>query len=704
MNYVEIYVDGYLIDLGDQEIIMPITYELIDIKNLNNRSGSKTKTITIPRTKKNDKIFGHAYDMSGTNQFSKYTYREIRIEENSFPIFIGLLQLTEVTKSTISFFCFSELSKFKGISGTKVLADLNLKDLNHVYDESVFGTWNGDYPTDVPEDYFYPLIDYGQFKDRTPGSAEEPPETDIFITDVYPALYLERAIRQICIDNGYSLVSSFFENLFISRMLLPFVNEEFVHDRNYGIETDGFWGENTTPYEILDATTGVENLSVPTEIYDALNQWDTGTNEYTANALQTILYSFEFTFTITNSVSNLPAYYITEHWDDIAMVWTEIERIPMEAPTFPISIINPTGSIILQTNDKLRFRVEKNEDCDIIVESILQFIIDPSDADRNINVGEIVQMAPNLPNIKQIDLFKWCYQMFDWVIFINDSQGVIYIETVDAYYGNNDFKDYSNKLNLNIEPIISYQSTDFKRKYDFQYTHDQFDYWLSVYDGKNSTTSPALFGDGQLYLTNEGEATLIGKVGFSPTVIEQTFTGTIGDYVELPSIQKIGSRGEKTTKTTPRILIYPGNVDVDIIGTVSNLSVENVGNVSQVPLCYFQKKKYYTDIDQFKLNLSFQTPAGASLWTTGNLIDEYYRKTIENLSVSAQLTAYFNLNETDINSLDFSVLWYIEEYNSFFRLNRIIDYQPGRLKSTKVELIKKAILTDIDINDFAEIT
>lgn len=703
MNYIEVFIDGYSIDLGAEEIQMPITYELIDIKNLNNRSGSKSKTITIPRTEKNEKIFGFPYDMNSQNQFSKYETRDIRIEENTFPIFVGLMQLTEVTKSTIKFFCFAELSKFKGISGTKTLPQLNVSDLNHVYDVTIFDTWNGTYPTDVPADYFYPVIDYGQFKDRIPGGGEEPPEDDILITDMYPAIYLERAIRQICVDNGYSLVSTFFDDPQTSKILLPFVNEQFIHDRNYGIETDGFWGENLSEYEILEGTTGVENIQVPTEIYDALNQWNTTTNEYTATFLQTVVYSMEFLFSIINNTTNLPAYFITEQWDDVAMTWTEIERIPMEAPTFPTSQINPTGAATLAIGDKLRFRVEKNEDCVINVLLTQQLIINPSDANPIIDVGEIVQMAPNLPNIKQIDLFKWCYQMFNWVIFVDDSQGVIYIDTYDVYYGNNESKDFSNKITLDPEPVIAYQSTSFKRKYDFQYKHDPYDYWLSVYDGINTNTAPVLFGDGRLYLTDQGDPELIGVVGFSPTVIERTFEGDLGNYVELPSIQTIGERNVKRTKTSPRIMINAGLVDVDVISTVSELLVEDVGTVSQVPLCYFQKKRYNESIDNFNLNLAFETPSGVSQWITGNLIDYYYRKTIENLSVSAQLTAYFNLNEIDINTLDFAVLWYIDEFNSYFQLNRIIDYQPGRLRATKVELIKKSVLNNIDLALFADI-
>ena len=57
MDYAEIIIDNkYSLDLSGKLTSIPTTYELIDITDLNRRSGSKTKTISIPRTKKNDKI------------------------------------------------------------------------------------------------------------------------------------------------------------------------------------------------------------------------------------------------------------------------------------------------------------------------------------------------------------------------------------------------------------------------------------------------------------------------------------------------------------------------------------------------------------------------------------------------------------------------------------------------------------------------
>jgi hypothetical protein len=52
------------------------------------------------------------------------------------------------------------------------------------------------------------------------------------------------------------------------------------------------------------------------------------------------------------------------------------------------------------------------------------------------------------------------------------------------------------------------------------------------------------------------------------------------------------------------------------------------------------------------------------------------------------VTAYFNLTAADLSSLDFGTRWYVDFFEAQFKLNRILDYQPGRMSPTKVELVK----------------
>lgn len=695
MTYTEIYIDDILIDLGQNDISIPLTYALVDIKNLNNRSGSKSKTIKVPRTAVNEKVFGCAFDINGQNQFDKYTKHSIRIEESREMIFNGLCQLIQANEQEIEFFCYKDLAKFKGISGTKTLQDLNLSDLQHVYDVTIFDTWDGNYPIYVDPDYIYPVIDYGQLFSRTlPGTGEEP---IINVIDLYPAVYLRRIIKQICTDNGYTLVTDFFDDPQMDAIVLPFCNENFVHSTVGGIIEFGFIGYGTEQI-VLDATTGTELVLINVEEYDELNQWDSSSlYEFTAANAAVHAYNIELAITITNNTVAIPLYVLVEYFD--GLTWTEIERVQVEAPTFPTSLIQITGSQALLAGDKLRFQFEKNDAAADVVSTVLTCSIDPSQQ-GNINEGEVVQLEPNLPPIKHIDLFKWCYQMFNWVIDVDDDNGVIYIDTDQSFYNLGETKDMSEKLTLIPLPNIKYDDPTFGRKYDFRYTHEPNDFYLRQLDGASESVSNILFGDGNLYLTTQGDATLIGKVGFSPTVISASFTGG-ADAMEVPTIINTSvapiSAPVKSTKTTPRILIYAGATSVSTLtsGAQSSIITQN-GSYSYIPFCYFQKRLYNDGVlDLFDMNLSFEINYKPGDYTTGNLIDRFYRDTIQNLSVSAQVDAYFNLNASDVSNIDFSVLWYIDYFNSYFRVNKIIDYLPARNQPTKVELIKVGTFSNL---------
>ena len=692
MDYAEIIIDGkYSIELSGANISIPTTYELIDITNLNRRSGSKTKTISIPRTKTNDKIFGIPYNLSAYNQFDKFSSRQITIKKNSYVVFDGLFKLTDITIDIINIYAFAELSKLKELFGEATLNELNLTDLDHLYDETIFDTWNGVYPV-ANEDYFYPLIDYGQFDGKTPAINCEAPNQDIKITDLRPAVYLKRIIKQMIIDSGYTLQTTFFDNQTLEKLMIPFTNNDFLHSVENTLQLEGFDGVTAEQYEILNSTTGQENVTIDDILADPLNQYDEVNNEFYSAIIQTSLISYTFSYSILNNSINVPAELIVQTYD--GATWTNYDLIPLSAPTNFQQFTN-AYTISFAIGEGIRFRINKTDaSADVFVSLVLT--IDPSAGGKSIDVGEFVQLAPNLPPIKQKDLFKYCYQMFNWVVFVNDVTGVVSIETYENYYRNGGQKNFSTKISLKPNPVISYQQTNFARKYDFKYKSDDKDYWLLQYNLRQTKAAQYPFGNGNYYLTQEGEAKVIGEVGFSPTIIEKTFNGTSPNYIYLPTMWQDTRPVEWTTNRTPRILINAGLIDISKLSDVySQLSTEGTTCVvEQVPLCYFQKTLFNDgSVDAFDLNLSFSTPIGSG-FTTKNLIDTYYKATIDQLNISASLVAYFNLSARDIAELDFSQLWYVEYFNSVFRLNKIIDFEPNGRGLTKVELINVGVKFD----------
>ena len=73
---VEIFVNNTRLDLIDN-VSIPITYSISDIKNPQSREGTYSKTITLPGTKTNNKLFTHIFKVN------KLSYRDWETDRKS---------------------------------------------------------------------------------------------------------------------------------------------------------------------------------------------------------------------------------------------------------------------------------------------------------------------------------------------------------------------------------------------------------------------------------------------------------------------------------------------------------------------------------------------------------------------------------------------------------------------------------------------
>jgi hypothetical protein len=703
MKDVRIYVDFFEIDLSADTIALPISYQLLDVKDLNKRKGGTTKTVKVPRSAKNDKIFGVAYSITAQNQFSKYTEHRVQIVENSLPIFDGFVKIQRVSKSSIEFFCYKDISKLKALFGERTLQDLNLQDLEHIYDETIFDTWAGTYPSGVASDYIYPVIDYGQLTDRDHVGTLEAPA--LAVVDCFPAVYINRLVRQCCIDSGYSLSTSFFDDPIIDRIAVPFTNAAFVHDKIGGVSINGFQGFNNA-FQLANVVDGFTTLAANTEVFDPLAQWN-GT-EYTAGAGQTIKYTFAIKVEFPSIFTRLsaPSFFLVDI--DSGSGYNEVRREPIERPNvqeFYEQSYN--GIATLEAGDKIRFRFLFSGGVVSLNVKTQSLVFDPSAGGLEIDQGEIVQLAPNLPAMKQADFIRSLYKMFNWVIAVNDDTGVVTIETIADFYNDLRQIDMSEKLVVGAkayEPSINYSGNDISRRYVFQYAQDGDDANLQLMDGKQPNALK--FGDGELLFDDKGEATIVNGIEFAATFVGGAYKGgTPAKSLDVPAMINAATPNELYTEHVPRLLVIIPQASIEALsgGGFTELYVEGLGNVEQIPFGYFVKKQYNdADIDAYLFNLCFQTPQGET-YTLENIIEKYWRDPVAQILTSAILTAYFNLTAQDVSALDFRAVWYVKEFETTFRLNKIIDYLPNGNQPTRVELMRIGLPLQ-DKNNFDKFT
>jgi hypothetical protein len=82
--------------------------------------------------------------------------------------------------------------------------------------------------------------------------------------------------------------------------------------------------------------------------------------------------------------------------------------------------------------------------------------------------------------------------------------------------------------------------------------------------------------------------------------------------------------------------------------------------------------------------------------TSNNLYNTYWRRTVNQINVGKMLTAYFDLREDDIQTLLLNDKIRID--NSWWNINKVIDYDANTSAPTKVELI--SVDSDIDLAPF----
>src|SRR5574343_1511083 len=149
---------GLRIDLKE-DIQIPLTYTILDIREPDKRKTSWSKTITLPGTKNNNRIFGHIYDLSKDGWVTIGNYNvyqgfnpniklDILLVKNGLTQFRGALQLKKITKNdddiNYEVVLNGDLTGLFFDLGNSKLSDLTLTEFNHDWSKNtIVNSWSG---------------------------------------------------------------------------------------------------------------------------------------------------------------------------------------------------------------------------------------------------------------------------------------------------------------------------------------------------------------------------------------------------------------------------------------------------------------------------------------------------------------------------------------------------------------------------------
>ena len=147
LKSVGISNDQVSVDLFEG-VEIPLNYTILDIREPDKRKTNFSKTIKLPGTKKNNKIFNHIYEISGNSKFNPNLRREVIILQDGVQVIRGNMQLVNMTRFNNNEVEYEVLisgdftSLFADI-GVSKLRDLDFSEYNHIWNRSsIENSWD----------------------------------------------------------------------------------------------------------------------------------------------------------------------------------------------------------------------------------------------------------------------------------------------------------------------------------------------------------------------------------------------------------------------------------------------------------------------------------------------------------------------------------------------------------------------------------
>ena len=715
-----------VIDPSTDEIIhlevaseQPITanYQFKDIQDISANKSNHTFNFRIPSSANNDELFNAYFEVTQKGNFNPKKKVDAIIRKDGIDVFEGFLQLTNViTENNVAHFyecvIFSSVGSLGQALVGKYLRDHDWSAYEHIMS-----------PTNVKEsftqdfmngDIVYSLFDYGA---NLVGGAEtinfQNNLTPVNVTDLKPQIRVNKVVKQILEEAGFSLQSTFL-NSTMNNLYMDLNNGS----SQIGVELNSNYYYVNIP---MDGTqTHVDSYANVTTIKGA----DTSSNAYENDAglydATTGIYSplnfWSLSVQILNIGLTIPAQtYFTC-------------QIRLRNITFGITILQattPTGSDVFACNNlgnvnpsTFLFNIQTagavpfNTACDYQWEIVS--VGDTTGATITISDDTFISYQPvayvstsqwggqqinaltsdyifkpdlNMANVTAIDFITSLCKKFNLIIIPDKEESTnLLIEPYNDFIDTGNVVDWTTKLDtskdIQLKPTADLQAK--KQTYTDKLTED----YMSA---EFHTMNERVYGT-QLVDNTEND------FGKEKETIETIFAPTIttpiplvdGSYTSQYSCICFDSDGN--TPSEIRLSFYSGTSydyqnlnNIYIQGNVTGQApvfaqfTPQLGNYKDYPVTENTECLTYFGENTGVLNVPQPLNGAFKVYWENFLLETYSRE-------ARIMTATFNLSATDIQNFKFNDTIIVK--NETFRVNKILNYSLVGQSSCKVELIK----------------
>lgn len=726
VNIVKIILETGVLEVR-QDVAFPINFSVGDIRDISKRSGTFSKTIVLAGTDNNNQLLNHYYDVNiEAGTFNVATLTKCQVVQNNVVILDNALlqlinvnkqQLTDAHEQVVNYEVLIKDTKAELFTtmNSKELNDLDFSDLDHFQTtDYIVSTF-----TNTVANGFKYLLPYA-----TSGN-------EYFMRQMKPAIYAKTYFDRIFNTAGFTYQWDDLSVARFDKLLIPYNGDENAVDWNdYKVnatksyltnfvqpypgsftawnEVITGWTETLDDQNVFNPTTGI--YTAPTDTDPASSQsyefkfnitYQLEFNNHNANPVRVFQYSngsyipsvgiFAPYIQALNPSNTGTKAYITSTILD-AYIPSGISTMTTYANQV---ITSPNGYIT--TGDLLKSAVGIDSNMLAGLYTWKTSTGTLAYVDVNINITSIdVQIMPNsntpviggflnmneyVPQkIKQSDFVKSIFQMYNLFADVDPEQpNNIILRHRDEYYDNGTEKDWTYKLAKDREQNLEFLPDVSSKRIILTYKEDSDDPNVLF---KQSTDE--IYGQQEYIFDSEYVRDIdVKELIFSPTPIARTTFGAI-----VPMING------QTPKTNIRILYDGGQQPCGSWNLISSGVAGTYGILEYPAITHFDDANTPTfDLNFGTCDFYYYNP---QTLTNNTLFNLYWRRTINQINVGKMLTAYFKLDEGDIQSLKLNDKIRID--NSWWNINKVIDYNANLNQLTKVELI--SVDTEIDLARF----
>ena len=686
---IEILINNQRVDVGEVFDIL-INKSIADVREPEKRSSDWTKTITLPGTKNNNKIFGHIFEIEHTvlsdTQFNtnfnpnKKASAVVLVDGlEQIQGFIRLIKIKVIDTANIAYECSihgQTADLFSSIS-EKNLYELDFSEYNHELSiDNVKNSWdtsikvnNSTVSFQYGNGYVYALLDKDdrKLKSHWVWSLE----------DTTPCLYAKTIVDKIFTEEGYTYTDdSFFNTERFKHLIIPAPSGLAVNTTS--ANTRLFQATRTTAQNIANYNTNwiFDNDSTG-------GNFDNGGNYNPSTGVYTIPVGGNYTFFV-NLQGNIDTsdYGFTNDKDIYLTVAIKVNgsiRATSVVSCGSDDVYMFSGEILMfpnvymYSNDAVSVVVSRVYDLDRPTTPLIgDFVVNVEDSVFYNNMSAINFGTGNVVDFgqffnaegKQSDFLVSMIRMFN--LYVEPDKYFpkkLRIVPRDEFY-NEPTIDLSKKLDysqpLEIIPMGELNANP---------------YYLTYKDGGDSVNQSyqsyysQTYGSRKFFIDNQfvkGEKKI--ELIFQPTQM-RSYGSEKNFVLSYAPGDKLGYR----------ILYYSGctpNLNLSLVTDYSSPSQIASGQQNKLPITL-----HVDSVSNMTFDLSFGMPrevllgAGYS-YSSNNLFNQYwYRFMYEITNRNSKIVSgYFRLSPADFYNLRFANNYFFE--GQYWKLNKVEDYNP----------------------------